>query len=238
MDFPIRKVGAAVLLSLAEAASAATLSAGNQAFDYRFAYSGFGQIGGGDGSVLPFAFFDASRGTLGGVRFVMASVNHSEIHVSAINLSPQDNMAVQGSYSGDIFVDLLDPGLQYGSLYNELISLSAGCDTGAPGSCSAQDSTDRRVDFVVDVDPALLPLFVGTGSYGVSLSVGGLLFSEVITSFSGPGEGSGSGRWTGNFSVEYTYAAVPAPPAGLLAGLGLGALAFSRRRPGRSAQKV
>lgn len=236
MKFLLGKLGAALLLSFAGGASAATISGGSHDFDYQFAYSGSGLIGGADGSVLPFAFFDGALGTLGGVRFVMHSVNRAEIHVGATNLSPQDNMAVQGLYSGDIFVDLVDPALPYGSLYNALTSLSAGCDTGAPGSCSAQDSTLQTIDFVIDVDAGFLPLFVGSGTYGIALNVGGQLFAEVITSFSGPGDGSGSGQWAGNLGVEYVYAAVPEPAAGVLAALGLTALAAGRRRA--VAQKV
>ena len=49
--------------------------------------------------------------------------------MSATNLSPQDNLTIQGGYSGDVSIDLLDPNLSYGTLYLEVLSLGTGCDT-------------------------------------------------------------------------------------------------------------
>lgn len=222
------------LLALGSA-QALTLSGGTQNFDYQFSYSGTGQVGGGDGGLLSFSFFDPALGTLTGVRLTLDSRHTASITVSANNLSPQDNMAIQGGYSGNVFVDLIDPNLSYGTLLLEVTSLSASCDTGAPGSCSASDSLDRPLAFALDIDPVDLGLFEGLGSYDFSMNVDGLLFAEVV--FPGPGltAGSGSGRWSGTLSVEYEYApfatAIPAPATPALMALGLAGLARLRSRP-------
>lgn len=221
---------AALAGSLAVAgAQAATLSAGSQTFDYQYAYAGAGFIGGGDGGLLPFAFFDPALGSLTGVRITLDSRHTAMITVSATNLSPQDNLAIQGGYSGDAFIDLLDPNLIYGTLYQEVLSLSAGCDTGAPGSCSASDAFDLPLAIVNDIDFTYFSLFEGTGSYSVSMNVGGQLFAEQVFPGSGPITGSGSGRWSGTLSVEYDYlpaaTAIPIPATPALVALGLAGIA-------------
>ncbi len=224
-------LGSFLLLSAAEAA---TLSAGIRNFDYQYDYAGAGFIGGGNGGLLPFAFFNPALGTLTGVRFTLDSRHTATITVSATNLSPQDNLAVQGGYSGDVFMDLLDPNLVYGTLYSEVLSLGAGCDTGAPGSCSASDSFNLVLANVNDIDFTYFALFEGSGSYSVSMNVGGQLFAEQVFPGSGPATGSGSGRWFGTLSVVYEYdpaaTAIPVPATPALVALGLGALARLRYR--------
>ena len=232
---PMLRLAAALggLLALG-GTQALTLSGGTQNFDYQFSYSGTGQMGGGDGGLLSFAFFDPALGTLTGVRLTLDSRHTALITVSATNLSPQDDMAIQGGYSGNVFVDLIDPNLNYGTLLLEVTSLSASCDTGAPGSCSASDSLDRPIAFDEIVDPSNFALFEGIGSYDFSMNVDGLLFAEVV--FPGPGlaGGSGSGRWFGTLSVVYEYdpaaTAIPVPATPALVALGLGALARLRYR--------